>query len=96
MEIIELCKFPGLARSSLVSEANIHSSKIMTILFSLIDDQLIKTETRKYSPAGFNKNTDYYIRTREGDDLIKDFKDVRARISLEGAPSTRGSPRSKD
>ena len=95
MEIIDLCNSPGLTRSSIVTKANINSSRIREILFGLIEDRLLKTETRKYSPAGGRLDTDYYIRTREGDDLIKDFKNVRSRITKEGPPSAQGTQRSK-
>lgn len=95
MEIIGLCNAPGLSRSEIVTKANVNSSRIREILFGLIDDQLLKTETRKHSPGGFRLNTDYLIRTREGDELIKDFKDVRKRISTEGSQEARGIQRSK-
>ena len=96
MEIIDLCNAPGLSRSGLVTKANVNSSHIREILFGLIEDQLLKTETRKFSPGGFRLKTDYFIRTREGDDLVKDFKDVRERITLEGAHPRTGSPRRTD
>ncbi len=95
MEIIELCNAPGLSRSGVVTKANVDSSKIRQILFGLIADRLLKTETRKFSPGGYKMKTDYYIRTREGDDLIKDFQNVRKRISTEGAQSVQDIRRSK-
>ena len=95
MEIIALCNHPGLSRSGLVTKANVNSSKIREILFGLIDDKLLKTETRKHSPGGFRLNTDFYIRTREGDSLIKDFNEVKKRISTEGSQGARGIQRSK-
>lgn len=81
MEIIALCNAPGLSRSGLVTKANVNSVKISDILFGLIEDKLLKTETRKYSPGGFRMNTDYYIRTNDGDHLIKDFKDLKQRLT---------------
>ena len=97
MEIIGLCNSPGLSRSGLVTKANVTSSRIHEILFGLIDDQLLKTENRKYSPGGFRmmKGTDYYIRTQEGDDLIKDFNGVKERITIEGSQGARGIQRSR-
>ncbi len=95
MEILGLCKSPGLTRSSLVMKANVNSGRISSILFALVDDRLLRTETRKTAPSGNRRDTDYFIRTREGDDLIKDFKNVRSRITKEGAPSAQGSQRSK-
>lgn len=91
MEIIGLCNSPGLARSGIVTKANVNSSKIKEILFGLIDDKLLITETRKYSPGGFKLKTDYYIRTKEGDALIEDFNDVKKRITIEGSQSGQGT-----
>ena len=95
MEIIGLCNSPGLSRSGLVTKANVNSSRIREILFGLIEDKLLKTETRKFSPGGFRLDTDYFIRTREGDALIKDFKAVKKRITTKGAPSVRGTHKSR-
>ena len=97
MEIIGLCNSPGLSRSGLVTKANVTSSRINEILFGLINDKLLKTENRKYSPGGFRmmKGTEYYIRTNEGDDLIKDFNDVKKRISTEGSQGVQGTQRSR-
>lgn len=85
MEIIGLCQSPGLSRSGLVTKANVNSSKLMKILFGLIDDQLLRIETRKTSSAGLRRVTDYYLRTIEGDALIKDFQEVKERISTSGS-----------
>lgn len=96
MEIIGLCKSPGLARSSLVTKANVNSAFIIDILFGLVNDRLLETETRKISPKGKRRITDYYILTPEGAELIKDFHDVRGRITSQGAQSESRSPRRID
>ena len=41
------------------------------------------------------KGTDYYIRTQEGDDLIKDFNNVKERITIEGSQGVQGTQRSR-
>lgn len=79
-----------------MTRANVSYKKLLPILFGLIDDQLLRAETRKFSPMGSKIKTDYYVRTREGDTLIKDFDDLTGRISLEGAPSTKIFPQSRE
>lgn len=96
MEIIGLCSSPGLARSSLVQQANVNSAHIMDILFGLVNDKLLKTETRKLSPRGLRRKTDYFILTPEGEELVRDFKDVRGRITSEGSQSGSRSARRID
>ena len=86
MEIIELCQHPGLSRQSLLIEANINHGKLHDLLFGLIDDQLIDVETRPNSVSGQKRETDYFLRTPDGDQLINDFKEIRARLTRAESP----------
>lgn len=87
MEIIELCQHPGLSRDSLRIKANINHGKLHDLLFGLIDDQLIDVETRPNSVSGQKRETDYFLRTPDGDKLLINFKEIRARLTRSGSPS---------
>ena len=89
MEIIGLCQTPGLSRASLETKANVRYRTILPILFGLIDDQILRTETRKISPRGLKRSTEYFIRTPEGDALNADIEAIKERLSMLGAPTAR-------
>jgi len=87
MEIIELCQYPGLPKTRLMNVSNLSWKTFKNIIFSLIDQELIEVETRDISYSGQDRVTDYFIRTSQGDDTIVQFKSLREKLSIEGAPS---------
>ena len=85
VEIIELCKFPGLPKTYIARNAGINSFRLNDILFGLIEDKLIKIETRPRSLLGQKRKTDYFIRTPDGETFIQDFTGLKARSTRSGA-----------
>ncbi len=95
LEIIELCNHPGLPLSRLMTRANLNHTKIKHILFKLIEDKLIETETRPRSFTGQKRDTDYFIRTREGDWILKEHSMGSQRTASEGTPLQSRSMQSR-
>jgi predicted transcriptional regulator len=95
-EIIELCKYPGAPVSHLARSSGIRVPKAHGFLRSLIEGELIRTELRETSPHGLNRRTKYYITTPDGEKVLRDFTDVRARLSRPGAQPRSGSTRRTD
>ena len=87
MIILELCVNPGASCSSLLNKANINHEVFHDLVFGLIDDQLINVETRPLSVSGQKRETDYFLRTPKGDQLINDFKELRSRVTRAESPS---------
>ena len=85
VEIIELCKFPGIPKTFLSRNARINSYRLNDILFGLIEDKLIKVETRPQSQLGQKRKTEYFIRTPDGETFIRDFTGLRERSTRSGA-----------
>jgi len=96
MEILELCVPPGIPRVALLRKANLNNGKLHDILFGLLDDHVIKIETRPRSFSGQKRDTDYYLRTEYGDEIIRNFRELKSRLTTSGSPSASGSRRSKD
>ena len=92
VEIIELCVTPGLPITRLGSDARVNTHKLSDILMELVTGDLISVETRSRSYAGAHRETDFYIRTSDGDELIEDITGVRKRLSRPGA-QTRSAHR---
>jgi predicted transcriptional regulator len=86
VEIIELCRGSGLPKTQLGREANVGIDKLSDILLELMTGDLISVETRSRSFSGDKRETDFYLRTRDGDTLIERFSEVRERLSTPGAP----------
>jgi predicted transcriptional regulator len=84
MEIIELCRGPGLPLTRLGSEARVNTSKLSDILMELVTGEIISVETRSQSFSDYKRETDFYVRTSEGDELIRDFDGVKKRLSKPG------------
>lgn len=85
-EIIQLCNYPGLSQSKLLTRANLNHGLLKKILFGLIEGELIKVETRPLSPEGHQVETDYYFRTEEGKEILDKFEDIRGRLTRSGSP----------
>ena len=92
IEIIELCVSPGLPITRLGSDARVNTDKLSTILMELVTGDLISVETRSRSFVGDKRETDFYIRTSDGDELIKDITGIKERLSRPGA-QTRSAHR---
>lgn len=92
IEVIELCVFPGLPKTRLSTCSNINSDKLSDILMELVTGELLEVETRPRSFAGNKRETDFYVRTSDGDELIRDIKGVKERLSIEGVHSQLESP----
>lgn len=86
MSIIELCQLPGLPITRVMTSANVSWSTVKTVLFALIDDQLIKVDTRPLSLDGKKRETDFYVLTEEGDQLRTDFNEMKEKLSISGSP----------
>ena len=86
MAIIELCQLPGLPITRVMTRANVSFSTVKTVLFALIDDQLIKVETRPLDFNEKNRETDFYVLTEKGDQVRTDFNELKQRISTSGSP----------
>ena len=87
VEIIELCQYPGISLTRLVRFSRINWNPIKEILSTLISGELLKIETRPHSETGQKRETNYYVRTAEGDKALIKFKETRKRISMSGSPS---------
>ena len=85
MEILDLCVFPGLSCSSIINRANINHGVFHDLLFGLIDDKLINVETRPRSVSGQKRETDYFLRTPDGDKLLNEFEELRGRLTRVGS-----------
>ena len=72
LEIVSLCNYPGLPLTRLMTRANLNHTKLREILFMLIEDRLIKTDTRKISYTGQKRETAYYVTTPEGDQALQE------------------------
>lgn len=86
MEIIKLCQIPGLPKTRIMSSANISWNLLKSVLFSLVDEELIEVKTRPLTPDGHKRETDFYIRTQEGDKILHDFIELKERISTSEVP----------
>lgn len=95
MEIIELCQIPGLPFTRLMSKANISWRPLMEILVNLIEGDIIEVETRSLSFVGYKRETDYYIRTNEGDEIVSQFNELRERLPIKESQSKLKLIRSK-
>lgn len=96
MELLDLCVRPGLPRAALLTKAHLHTSKLHDILFGLLDDRMIKVETRPRSFSGQKRDTDYYLRTDHGDEIMSNFRELTSHLTTVGSPSRSGSNKSKD
>ena len=86
VEIIELCKFPGLPKTYLARNVRTNTGMITDVLFGLVEDKLIRVETRPRSRLGQRRETEFFVRTPDGDSFIRDFTGVRERLTKSGAP----------
>jgi predicted transcriptional regulator len=87
MIFLEVCVNPGASCSTILNKANINHSVFHELLFGLLDDHLINVETRPNSVSGQKRETDYFLRTPKGDQLINDFKELRSRLTRAESPS---------
>ena len=87
MEIIDLCQIPGLPMTRLQIRANLCHSLLKVLLFGLLDEKLIEVETRPLAFDGSKRVTEYYVRTKDGDEILDQFKELKEKISIEVAPS---------
>lgn len=85
MTIIDLCQYPGLPKTALMSFANVNYDVLIDLLFGLVDRELIKKETRQTSFDGQKRVTDWYHRTPEGDDLYIKFKEIEEKLTISGS-----------
>ncbi len=92
IEIIELCVSPGLPLTRLGSDARVNTDKLSDILMELVTGELISVETRSRSFVGDKRQTDFYIRTLDGDAMIQNITGIKKRLSRPEAP-TRSTPR---
>ena len=93
VEIIDLCVSPGLPITRLGSEARVTTDKLSDILYELVTGELISVETRSHSFIGDKRETDYYVRTPDGDEMISEITGIRKRLSRPGAPTRSGPQR---
>lgn len=95
VEIIELCKFPGLSRSRINRDLRGNSTTVNEILFGLLDSGLLKVETRPRSQLGQKRETDFYLRTTKGDQFHHDFMTLKERSTRLGAQTQSEPPQSR-
>ncbi len=81
VSIIELCQSPGIAKSNLKLKGNIGTQIFNDLLEGLQTRELIEKEIRPLSHTGLRRPTEYYTRTPEGDKLIRQFSDLRERLT---------------
>jgi predicted transcriptional regulator len=93
IEVIELCVYPGLPLTRLGLKSRVSTDKLSDILMELVTGDLLSVETRSRSFSGHNRETDFYIRTSEGDELIRDFTGVKERLPRPGAQTRSELPR---
>ena len=86
-EIIELCQYPGIPISRLVRDARMNIDPLRKILSTMLTGELLRIETKPLSISGDRRKTDYYIRTPEGDELHKQFRELVKRISMSESQS---------
>lgn len=92
VEILDRCVSPGLPITRLGSDARVTTDKLSDILMELVTGDLISVETRSRSFIGDKRETDFYIRTSDGDELIKDITGIRKRLSKPGAQTRSAHP----
>lgn len=86
--IIELCKNPGgVSLTRLVRFSRINWGPLKEILSTLITGELLKVETRHHSETGQKRETQFYIRTNKGESVLREFKDLKKRITMSGSRS---------
>lgn len=91
MTIIELCQIPGIPKTKLMYSANVNYNLLIELLFGLIEAEIIEKETRPRSYVGQKRDTVWYQRTREGDEIYSKFKELEKKLSIRGAHSRSGS-----
>ncbi len=90
IETLELCRGAGLPKSRLSQLANVNTEKLSDILLELMTGELVSVETRSRSYSGQGRETDFYLRTEDGDTLIERFSLVKKRLTRPGAPTRSG------
>jgi len=86
VEIIELCKFPSISKTYLMGNVRTNHGTLTDILFGLVEDKMIKIETRPHSRLGKRRETDYFLMTPDGETFIQDFTGLKERLTKSGAP----------
>lgn len=87
IEILEACQGQGLPKNRIGNRVGVHAHKVKDVLVELVTGELIESQTRPFSFSGQERETVWFSRTREGDQVMRDFKGARERLSTPGARS---------
>lgn len=82
MDIIELCRFPGLPRTRLMEKSNLNYIALQNFMIELIENGILIVETRSFSYTGQKRETKYLVSTKEGNKIIDQFKEIKKNLSI--------------